>query len=69
MRLRILITGAAGNAAQMVCEQLADRYDLLLTDIRQPETCLTSNFRWLISLISRTFARSSVRLIQSCIWQ
>lgn len=45
MRRRILITGAAGNVAQMICGQLADRYELLLTDVRQPALCFGQQFQ------------------------
>ena len=37
MRRRVLVTGAAGTVGQAVLDGLEARYDLLLTDIRQPE--------------------------------
>lgn len=37
---RILVTGAAGHVGQIVASRLADRYDLVLTDIRPlPQSC------------------------------
>lgn len=39
-KLRILVTGAAGHVARIVTPQLADRYDLVLTDMRAlPHRC------------------------------
>ena len=37
MRKKILITGAAGKIGSYLAKHLTDRYDLALTDIRQPD--------------------------------
>lgn len=37
MRGKILITGAAGRIGSFLVENLAERYELVLTDIRQPD--------------------------------
>jgi len=39
MKTKILITGAAGCVGSVLVPHLKDRYDLVLTDIRQPPNC------------------------------
>lgn len=60
MRRRLLVTGAAGNVGQAVLDDLEERYDVQLTDVRRPARVGRREFQ-VVDVTDSEAVRAAVR--------